>query len=47
VRDEVPFPMAREILLDQLVRPFAEEWSRYSFFGDKPHSLAARERMAA
>jgi hypothetical protein len=47
MRDEVPFPMARERLLNQLVRPYVAGWAAFSFFGNRAESHAARERMAA
>lgn len=45
-RDEVSFSMARELILDQIVRPYREEWAEFTHlsvprFTTPPRSLAA------
>jgi len=48
VRDEVPFPMARERLLDAVVRMYREQWGQFEFFTNaREDAIAARSRMAA
>lgn len=47
IRGAVPFPMAREMMLDQVIRPYRDQWATFAYRPAMSAQFVARRALAA